>query len=87
MRTIKLLIYYTIYILSWLGWILPKLLSNSLLLTLLSNSLLLGIGLYAVELLIYYTIYILKLARWLNIGIRRTIKGWGCDPNIYSLAF
>ena len=39
-----------------------------------------------VELLVRCTTYILKLAGWLDVGIRRTIKGWGCDPDIYSLA-
>ena len=55
------------------------LLGISLLLTLLDNGLLLGcvigINLHAVELLMHCTIYILKLARWLNIGIRHTVKG------------
>ena len=37
-----------------------------------------------VELLIRCTTYILKLAGWLDVGIGRTVKGWGCDPDIYS---
>jgi hypothetical protein len=39
---IELLICCTMYILSWLGWMLPELLGNGLLLMPLSNGLLLG---------------------------------------------
>ena len=39
-----------------------------------------------VELLVRCTTYILKLAGWLDVGIGRAVKGWGCDPDIYSSA-
>jgi hypothetical protein len=42
MLAVELLMYYTIYILSWLDWMLPELLGDGLLLMLLGNKLLLG---------------------------------------------
>ena len=45
MRAVELLMHYTTYILSWLGWMLPELLGDGLLLTLLGNGLLLDAGL------------------------------------------
>ena len=44
---VELLMRCTTYILSWLGWMLPELLGDSLLLTLLGNGLLLDVGLRA----------------------------------------
>ena len=55
--------HYTIYILNQLSWILPELLSNNLLLTLLSNGLLLNISLYTCQ-IAYILHYIYSKTSW-----------------------